>query len=141
MEIELAFLAIFVLVFVTLLASPMILSRRKAIEEKDLTPLFQESCAVRRDFGSGSSLGRNMFLWRVSLYPEFMVLALFSRVLIPYREIDRVEMKNFQDEKEVWIRRHVEPMGELITVKSKHAEKMIEVFTAMGIRSDPIRVQ
>ena len=141
MELELAFLAIFVVVFVALLASPMILSRRKAVEEKELTPLFQESCAVRRDFGSGSSLGRNMFLWRVSLYPEFRVLALFSQVLIPYREIDRVEMKNFQDEKEVWIRRHVEPRGELITVKSKHAEKMIEVFSAMGIRSDPVRGQ
>jgi len=141
MDMELAFLLIFFVLFVALLASPMFLSRQKAVEEKHLTPLYEESCAVRRDFGSGSSLGRNMFLWRVSLYPEFMVLALFSRALIPYREIDRVEIKSFQDYKEVWIRRHVEPVGELITVRSKNAEDMVMAFSASGVRCDPGRPQ
>ena len=139
MDMNLAVLVIILAVFVALLASPIFLSRRKAVEEKDLTPLFQESCVVRRDLGSGSSLGRNMILWRVSLYPEFMVLALFSRALIPYREIDRVEMKSFQDDNEVWIRRNGDPTGELITIISKHAVKMIEVFTSLGVRYDRSR--
>lgn len=139
MDMNLAFLVIFLAVFVALLASPIFSSRRKAVEEKDLTPLFQESCVVHGDLGLGSSLGRNMFLWRVSLYPEFMVLALFSRVLIPYREIDRVEMKSFQDDNEVWIRRHGDLTGELITIKSKHADKMIAVFTSQGVRYDQSR--
>lgn len=141
MDMDLVFLVIFFVLFVALLASPIFLSRQKAAEEKNLTPLFEESCAVRRDFESGSSVGRNMFLWRVSLYSEFMVLALFSRVVIPYREIDRVEIKNFTDYKEVWIRRNVEPAGELITVRSRNAEKMIEVFTFAGVHYDPGRPQ
>jgi len=136
MSLELAFLLVFVLLFVALLVSPLFLSRQKAAEEKNLTALFEESCAVRRDFGSGSSLGRNMFLWRVTLYPEFMVLALFSQAIIPYREIERVEIKNYQDYKEVWIRRRAEPIGELISVRTKNAEKMVEVFTSSGIRYD-----
>ena len=78
-----------------------------------------------------------MFLWRVSLYPEFMVLALFSQAVIPYREIDRVEIKNYTDFEEVWIRRHAEPAGELITIRSKKAEKMVETFKSLGVRCDP----
>ena len=136
MSLELAFLLIFIVFFVALLVSPIFLSRQKAPEEKNLTAAFEESCAVRRDFGSGSSLGRNMFLWRVTLYPEFMVLALFSRAIIPYGDIERVEIKNYQDYKEVWIRRRAEPISELISVRSKNAEKMVEVFTSLGVHYD-----
>ena len=137
MNMDLAFLLILFVLFVSLLISPLILSKQRAAEEKASTPLFEESCAVRRDSGSGSSLGRNMFLWRVSLYPDFMVLALFSQAVIPYREIDWVEIKSYTGYEEVWIHRHAEPVGEVITVRSKNAAKMIEVFTSLGVRCDP----
>jgi len=141
MAIDIAFLLTLFVLFVGLLASPVILAKQRSAQEKDLTPLFEESCAIRRDTGSGSSFGRNMFLWRVSLYPDFMVLALFSQVLIPYREIDLVEIKSYTDYEEVWIRRHAEPVGELITVRSKKAEKIIQVFAALGVRCGPGRPQ
>ena len=66
-----------------------------------------------------------------------MVLALFSQAVIPYREIDRVEIKSYTDYDEVWIRRHAEALGELITIKSKKAAKMIEVFKSLGVRCEP----
>ncbi len=137
MTLDLIFLLILFVLFVALLASPMFLSKQKGAQEKGLTPLFEESCVVRRDARSGSSLGRNMFLWRVSLYPEFMVLALFSQALIPYREIDRVEIKGYTDYEEVWIRRLAEPVGELITIKSKNTAQMIEVVKSLGVRCEP----
>ena len=136
MNMDVAFLLTLFILFVALLASPIFLPKQKAAEEKNLTPLFEESCVVGRDFGSGSSFAHNMFLWRVSLYPEFMVLALFSRVLLPYREIERVEIRSFTDYKEVWIRRSAEATGELITVRSKNVEKMIEAFASAGVRCD-----
>jgi hypothetical protein len=68
MNMDVAFLLTLFILFVALLASPIFLPKQKAAEEKNLTPLFEESCVVGRDFGSGSSFAHNMFLWRVSLY-------------------------------------------------------------------------
>jgi len=120
------------------LVSPAFLSRIKHAEEKNLTPLFEEWCAVHRDSGSRGSAGRNMFLWRVSLYPEFLVLALFSQDLIPCREIAKVEMKDFQNSKEVWLHRRVDQVDEFITIKSQNAARMIEAFAGLGVRADPV---
>jgi hypothetical protein len=139
MDTTLAFLFLFLILIVLVLVSPAFLSRIKRAEEKKLTPLFEEWCAVHRDSGSRSSLGRNMFLWRVSLYPDFMVLGLFSQDLIPYRDIDKVEVKDFQDSKEVWLHRHREQQVEFITIKSQKADRIVEVFAGQGIRSDTAR--
>ncbi len=141
MDITFAFLFLFLILIVLVLVSPAFLSRIKRAEEKNLTPLFEEWCAVHRDSGSRSSVGRNMFLWRVSLYPEFMVLGLFSQDLIAYRDIDKVELKDFQNSKEAWLHRHVDQVGELITIKSQKAERIIEVFAGLGIRSESVPVQ
>ena len=141
MDITLAFLFLFLILVVLVLVSPAFLSRIKRAEEKNLTPLFEEWCAVHRDSGARSSLGRNMFLWRVSLYPEFMVLGLFSQDLISYRDIAKVEVKDFQNSKEVWLHRHAEQGDEFITIKSQKAERIVAIFSGRGIRSDPVPAQ
>ena len=138
MDITLAFLFLLLVLIVLVLVSPAFLSRIRHPEEKNLTPLFEEWCAIHRDSGSRSSLGRNMFLWRVSLYPEFMVLGLFSRDLITYRDIDKVEVKDFQNSKEVWLHLNVGHHGEFITIKSQRAQRIAEVFAGLGIRANPV---
>jgi hypothetical protein len=141
MDITLSILFLFLILIVLVLVSPAFLSRIKRAEEKKLTPLFEEWCAVHRDSGSRGSVGRNMFLWRVSLYPEFMVLGLFSQDLIPYRDIDKVEVKNFQNSKEVWLNHHIDQGGEFITIKSEKAERIAEVFAGLGIQSNRVPAQ
>lgn len=134
MTVDVAILLILFFGFVALLRLPSVMARRRAPQEAGLTPLFEESCVVRRDFGSGTSRGRNMFLWRLSLYPDFMVLSLRTQAIVPYREIDRVELNSYQDRKEVWIYRQVDAVSELITVASKNPEQLVKVLTSVGVR-------
>lgn len=134
MGMDVAILLVLFLAFIGFLLLPSYLARQRGPEEKSLTPLFEELCAVRRDFASASSPGRNMFLWRVSLYPEFLVLALFNRAIIPYREIDRVEIERYPDRQEVWIYRRLDAGGDLITVASKKAEQLVQVLSSAGVR-------
>ncbi len=80
-----------------------------------------------------------MFLWRVSLYPEFMVLGLFSQDLIPYQDIDKVEVKDFQNSKEVWLHVHVDQGSEFITIKSQKTARISEIL--QGLRSNQAPAQ
>ncbi len=57
MDITLSILFLFLILIVLVLVSPAFLSRIKRAEEKKLTPLFEEWCAVHRDSGSRGSVG------------------------------------------------------------------------------------
>jgi hypothetical protein len=134
-DITLAFLFLFLVLIVLVLVSPAFLSRLRHADEKNLQPIYEAWCAVHRDSGARGSVGRNMFLWRVSFYPKFMVLALFSQDLIDYQELAAVELKDFQNSKEVWLRRQLEQGTELITIKTGHAERIVEALANVGVRA------
>ena len=69
------------------------LSRVRLEEEQGLIPLYEEWCSIRWHVGVGAFAGGNIFFWRVSVYDDFMIIVLFWRPLISYREIERVENK------------------------------------------------
>lgn len=137
MDITLAFLFLFLVVIVLILVSPAFISRLRHAEEKALKPIYEEWCAVHRDSGTRGSKGRNMFLWRVTFYPKFMVFALFSQDLISYEEVAAVELKDFQNSKEVWLQRQWGQERELIVIKSSHADRIVEVLGNLGVRATP----
>ena len=92
MEIDSAVWSLFIVGVVgVLLLSPVFLSRLRSKEESGQSPLHEERCSIRRGIGLGLVIGGNVPMWRCSLYDNFMVISMFSSIIIPYIEIDQVE--------------------------------------------------
>ena len=79
------------LVVASVLLWPIVNSFRTVSAEKGLKPISQERCSVQSG-GFGSSVGGNIPLARVTLYPEFMVIGFFTTTVIPYKNIAEVSL-------------------------------------------------
>jgi hypothetical protein len=78
-----------VVLVAALLLAPMLLARRRAPQERGLTPLFQTSCS-----GSFGRLGgANYPAFRLRVYTDFLVIALFTPHVIPFDRLARVEVR------------------------------------------------
>jgi hypothetical protein len=78
-----------VLVGVVLLA-PMFLARRRAPQERGLTPVFEAVCSGSTGWG----LGGNIPMFRLSIYSHFFVVGFLTPYVTPYGELTRVEVKS-----------------------------------------------
>ena len=84
-------LVMFLLVAVGLLLWPVVNSFRRVPAEKGLEPISQERCSVQSG-QLGFTVGGNIPLARVTLYPEFMVIGFFTTTVIPYKNIAEVSL-------------------------------------------------
>jgi hypothetical protein len=132
-DLEFFGFVLFVGVAISFLLSPVLLSRLRLDEERKVTPLSAEWCNIRRYVGLGTFAGGNIFFWRLSLYPEFMVTALFSPRPIPYRDIERVEMKKRMLSREVWVYWHLGSRRENFAIRTRNAEAVVETMRKCGI--------
>jgi hypothetical protein len=78
-----------VVLVAALLISPMVLARRRAPQERELTPLFQTSCSGT--FGRFG--GANYPTFRLRVYTDFLVIAHFAPHVIPFNRLARVEVR------------------------------------------------
>lgn len=78
-----------VVLVAVILLSPMVLARRRAPQERGLTPLFETSCSGT--FGRFG--GANYPAVRLRVYPDFLVIALFAPHVIPLNRLARVEVR------------------------------------------------
>jgi hypothetical protein len=86
-------LAVVICVLIGLaLLTPLVLARRRAPQERGLTPVFEAICSGRSG-GSLSGLGSNLPIFRVSVYDNFLVICLFSPTVIPFAQLSRVEAR------------------------------------------------
>ncbi len=112
------------------LLSPVFLSRLRSKEESDQVPLHEERCSIRRDVGLGLVMGGNLPLWRCSLYDNFMVISMFSSIVIPYQEIDQVEQQRSLLSPSVRIEWHGGRRKETIRIFTRHADKIEKLIKA-----------
>jgi hypothetical protein len=70
----------------------MVLARRRAPQERGLVPTFEAICSGRSG-GSFLGLGSNLPIFRVSIYPNFLVICLFSPTVIPFAQLSKVEAR------------------------------------------------
>jgi len=79
----------FTIVVVVVLLAPMLLARRRAEQERGLTPVFEAFCA-----GTFAWIGRtNIPMIRLSIYKNFLVIAVISPSVIPFTQLARAEVR------------------------------------------------
>jgi hypothetical protein len=89
MDLGLLGVAFTIVVGVVLLA-PMVLARRRAERERGLTPVFEAFCA-----GTFAWFGRtNIPMIRLSIYSDFLVVAVISPLVIPFAQLARAEVRS-----------------------------------------------
>jgi hypothetical protein len=69
------------------LIAPFFTCRRRAVEEHNLKPIWQEFCS-----GKMGSFGMNIPALRISLYDKFIVICFFNPNVIPYKKIGNVSV-------------------------------------------------
>jgi hypothetical protein len=87
------------LIFITIAAVWYLLTavpKRKLPRENGLMPRYQTICAGIRTAGFGFfGMGSILPFWRISLYDDFVVIAIFSPVMIEYSDIDSIRCRNW----------------------------------------------
>ena len=79
----------FTIVVGVVLLAPMLLARRRAEQERGLTPVFEAFCA-----GTFAWIGRtNIPMIRLSIYKNFLVIAVISPSVIPFTQLARAEVR------------------------------------------------
>ena len=68
----------------------MLIARRRAPRERDLTPLFEAFCSGT----VGRVGGANIPSVRLSIYTDFLVVAFLTPHVIPFNELKRVEVSS-----------------------------------------------
>jgi hypothetical protein len=80
---------VFCAVIGIVLLATMFLGRRRAPQERRLTPIFQTSCSGT--FGRFG--GANYPLFQLRIYVDFLVIGLFAPHVIPFSRLARVEVR------------------------------------------------
>ncbi len=69
--------------------APMILARRRANEERDLTPEFEEYCSGTIDWFGPT----NIPMFRLSIYKSFFVVALIKLTIVPFSQVANISVR------------------------------------------------
>ncbi len=79
----------------TLLTFIFVLPKRKLVEEKGITPLYEERCSANWKFGGGALIaGGNIPIARISFYENFFVVSMLCPTKINYSEIISADFKS-----------------------------------------------
>jgi hypothetical protein len=122
MDAALITIAALILVGAVLLV-PMILSRRRAAEERGLVPLLEERCSGR----FGSFAGTNLPIVRLSVYERFFVIACFKPFVLPFSRVSAVAKRGGMWNRGVTI---TVDRGPAISLSVRNPDAVIELFAA-----------